>query len=114
MSDVSKHPSSGSFWLSVVGVIGCFLIFAVILYVAYLPARVATTPAIPAGLSEEERLERRLYTPEERRQIYTEMRIREDHALASYQWIDREKGIVRLPIDRAVELIVRDAQAGKP
>ena len=27
----------------------------------------------------------------------------------TYRWVDREKGVVRVPIDRAVELTLRDA-----
>jgi hypothetical protein len=39
------------------------------------------------------------------------MRAAEDSMLNSYQWIDREKGLVRIPIDRAIELL---AQRGLP
>ncbi len=28
--------------------------------------------------------------------------------LTEYRWIDREKGIVRVPIDRAIELVLAD------
>jgi hypothetical protein len=34
-------------------------------------------------------------------------RAREDEELKSYTWIDRKSGIVRIPIDRAMELIVQ-------
>jgi len=39
------------------------------------------------------------------------MRAEEDKILNSYDWVDREKGIVRIPIDRAIEII---AQRGLP
>ncbi|MGE5853214.1 MAG: hypothetical protein ACM35E_08760 [Deltaproteobacteria bacterium] len=39
------------------------------------------------------------------------MRAEEDQILGSYGWIDRERGIVRLPIDRAITLL---AQKGLP
>lgn len=32
--------------------------------------------------------------------------------LNSYGWVDREKGLVRIPIDRAMELVVADPNAG--
>jgi len=35
----------------------------------------------------------------------------EDQQLATYGWVDREKGIVRIPIDRAIDLL---AQRGLP
>lgn len=31
--------------------------------------------------------------------------------LESYAWADREKGLVRIPIERAMELMARDAEA---
>jgi hypothetical protein len=35
------------------------------------------------------------------------MRKAEDVILRSYDWIDRDKGIVRIPIDRAIEILAR-------
>jgi len=32
----------------------------------------------------------------------------QNERLGSYAWIDKEKGIVRLPIERAMELVVRE------
>lgn len=32
--------------------------------------------------------------------------------LASYGWVDREKGVVRIPIDRAMEMVVADPSGG--
>jgi hypothetical protein len=40
-----------------------------------------------------------------------EMRAAEDQVLTNYSWLDKDNGIVRLPIDRAMELI---AQRGLP
>jgi len=39
------------------------------------------------------------------------LRAKEDRELTSYGWIDKEAGVVRIPIDRAMELI---AQRGLP
>ncbi len=49
--------------------------------------------------------------PEPRLQIspqgdLEEVRRRENEILSTYQWIDREKGIARIPIDRAIELFL--------
>jgi hypothetical protein len=46
-------------------------------------------------LEENERTELRSYSEEEERK------------LATYDWVDKSKGIVRIPIDRAMELIVQ-------
>jgi len=35
-----------------------------------------------------------------------ELRNREDAALESYGWVDRERGIARIPVERAMELLV--------
>lgn len=35
-----------------------------------------------------------------------ELRAREEQLLGSYGWVDREKQIVRIPIERAMQLIV--------
>jgi hypothetical protein len=34
------------------------------------------------------------------------MRAREKEVLTSYGWVDREKGVVRIPMERAMELII--------
>jgi hypothetical protein len=39
------------------------------------------------------------------------MRAEEDAMLKSYDWVDREKGIVRIPIQRAIDIL---AQRGLP
>jgi hypothetical protein len=39
------------------------------------------------------------------------MKAEEDETLNSYGWIDRDQGIVRIPIDRAIAIL---AQKGKP
>jgi hypothetical protein len=41
------------------------------------------------------------------------MRQDEDQILGSYGWIDRQKGIVRLPIARAIDLLSQRGLPGK-
>ena len=36
-----------------------------------------------------------------------ELRAVEDHVLTSYDWADKEKRLVRIPIDRAIDLVAR-------
>lgn len=47
-------------------------------------------------------------TPEERRELLTEHRAKEKAESTSYGWVDQKAGIVRIPIDRAMELVVRE------
>ena len=41
-----------------------------------------------------------------------EQHAREQQVLSSYGWVDRQKGIVHIPIDQAMDIMVRDAQSG--
>ena len=47
-------------------------------------------------------------TPEERKKLLAEHRQKELAESTSYAWIDQKAGIVRLPIDQAIALTVRD------
>jgi diphthamide biosynthesis methyltransferase len=42
-------------------------------------------------------------------QALRDLRAREDSELHSYRYLDREKGTVRLPIERAMQLLVSEA-----
>jgi hypothetical protein len=48
------------------------------------------------------------------RQELHQLRAREDAALSSYGWIDREAGRVRIPVDRAMELLTQRGLAARP
>ena len=47
-------------------------------------------------------------TPEERKKLLTDKLEAEHAAATGYAWIDQKAGTVRLPIERAIELTVRD------
>ncbi len=47
-------------------------------------------------------------TPDDRKKLLTEHRETEHLAATSYAWVDQKAGTVRLPIERAIELTVRD------
>ena len=34
-----------------------------------------------------------------------QLRVKEDHILNSYAWVDKQSGVVRVPIDRAIDLL---------
>jgi hypothetical protein len=89
------HPSARSVLVSVLAVLGCFSIFLLILFLAYLPAK---PQPLPDGVR----------TPEERKAALAELRGREQQAASTYGWIDQPAGVVRLPIDRAIELVVQE------
>jgi hypothetical protein len=39
-----------------------------------------------------------------------DLRAQEDTLLTKYGWVDKEKGIVRIPVERARELLVREGR----
>jgi hypothetical protein len=47
-------------------------------------------------------------TPDDRKAILEKNRQKEHHDSTTYGWVDQKVGVVRLPIDRAIELTVRD------
>ena len=128
MNDVSQEPSGGSLWLSVIGILAGFLLFVGVLYLSYLPKRDATAPVTPVFSAEEMkeldklapaeretklvelRWERKVPTPADRKARLLELRDSEAAALANYSWADKEQGIVRLPVARAMELTLQELQ----
>ena len=51
-------------------------------------------------------------TPEPRLQVdaskeLRQMRAAEDAALSSYGWVDKDAGIVKIPVDRAMEILAK-------
>jgi hypothetical protein len=95
MSDAAAKSSFGVYAATF---IGGFLIFVLILVVAYLPNK---AEPLPEGTK----------TPQERADILRELRAKEIADSTSYGWIDQQKGIVRLPIDRAMQLTIDEANA---
>ncbi len=98
MSDTSSCSDSkccSAFGSTLIAVIGGFAIFGLILVVAYLPNKAA-----PVGDG--------VKTPEQRKAILAELHGKEQAAAASYGWVDKENGVVRLPLDRAIELTIQE------
>jgi len=97
---MSNTPTKSNVWVTFGAVIGGFLIFALILTIAYLPQR-------PAPLPEGAR------TPQQRVQLLGEVRAKEQKIAGSYAWIDANAGSVQLPLERAVELTIQELNATK-
>ncbi|EIQ00695.1 hypothetical protein OpiT1DRAFT_05247 [Opitutaceae bacterium TAV1] len=97
----AEPAKTSSFLITLAAVIGGFAIFALILFIAYLPQKPAPI-AIDNGTR----------TPEERAAALAELHAKEHAAATSYGWVDQEKRIVRIPIDEAMRLTVRDLAAG--
>lgn len=61
--------------------------------------------ANPADFAEEQRWK---LTPEGRAKALADLQQKEQAQAGSYGWVDQSKGVVRLPIDRAIELTVKE------
>lgn len=94
--NLSEDPSA--YRIAVVGVVGAVLVFAAIVWLQALFYR-----------AERAEVERKTYSeaPEE----LSRVRAEQLEALNSYRWIDRESGVVSIPIERAMELVAREAAA---
>ncbi len=97
-------------WVSVAAVFGCFALFLFIIYLAYLPQR---EKAAEADLSQVSADDRWQYSAEGRAARLADLRAREQTEQTTYGWVDQKAGIVRLPIDRAMQLTLQDLQAKK-
>jgi lysylphosphatidylglycerol synthetase-like protein (DUF2156 family) len=95
---MSDSASPKNFWVTLAAIIGVFALFALILFIAYLPQK---APPLPEGSK----------TPEERAALLTDLRAKEKSATTTYGWVDQAAGLVRLPTDRAVELTIQELNA---
>lgn len=86
-----KEPFSVNQILSLTGIVGAILVFAVILYVAYLPGK---PPAVDYKVAEE----RKMNADEARAEGLAK--------IIGYEVIDSEAGITRIPINEAMNLTV--------
>ena len=93
MNQSSFDTARATAW--VIGVLGTFLIVALLV----LAMRHYSQPA-PVGIDR----------VEERYRFLHEQRASDAKALNEYDWQDKGKGIVRLPVQRAVELTVQEWQ----
>jgi hypothetical protein len=104
MSDVTPK----ALWPTAVAVIGVFALFLLILQVARMPVQPLGGAA--AGVGEEDQWR---FSNEGRKSRLVELRGREATALQQYGWIDQAAGVVRLPMDRAIELTIAEANANR-
>ncbi len=73
-----------------------FALFGWLAYRVYIPRAYRIAPV--AGV----------LTPADRQALLAEHRVKEAAEAASYGWVDQKAGLVRLPIDRAIELTVKE------
>ena len=101
----------GKYGIGLAVVCGLALIFMFMMLQNFRANQRKQEPPLSPMASQRETL-----PPEPRLQIqpnddWLQYKAREDSLLQSYGWVSREAGVVRLPIDRALELV---AQRGLP
>ena len=85
------ETSTANRLLSLAGIIGAILVFAVILFVAYLPGR---PPAVDSTIAEK------------RKQAADETRAAGQAKISGYEVIDPAAGLARIPIREAMDMTV--------
>ncbi len=76
---------------SILGAIGSLLIFVFILYFAYLPLRPQSADAS---------------IRKERQERLAEHQAKEHSLAQNYRWVNEPEGVVRIPVERAMQLTV--------
>jgi hypothetical protein len=103
-SDVNIRAIFGfGLGLLVAGLIIHLLVWVLFQYFTAREGRMVA-PRFPLAVTQETRVppEPRLQTNP--RQDLGELRAREDQVLSSYGWVDKNAGVVRIPIDQAMKL----------
>jgi hypothetical protein len=83
-----------------VGAVGMILLMVIVLLVEVLFYRTSEAEIYRKVISEQ---------PLELRQIQAEQR----EQLNGYRWVSEPNGVAAIPIDRAIDLVVEEAQAGR-
>jgi hypothetical protein len=102
-----SDPTPKALWPTVLAVIGVFALFLIIMKVAQTPVQPLSSTA---GVAAEEQWR---FSDEGRQSRLVELRGREASALNNYGWVDQPAGVVRLPLERAMELTIAEANANR-
>jgi hypothetical protein len=102
------HNTSKAPRLSIIAVLASGVAFVVVI----LAMRFARPP-VQIELSKIPETDRWKYSAEGRATKLLELRARENSLATTYGWMDRQAGIVRLPIERSLELTLQDLKNQK-
>jgi hypothetical protein len=88
--------------VSIVFIFVLFALFAAVVYYIYVPRKTGAF----AGDG--------IHTETQRKERLAELQKKETEQAGSYGWVDQNAGVVRLPLNRAMELTVQQYAAPKP
>lgn len=106
----AENPRPVSLFTTVF-VLALFAIFFFVVRYFYSPTRTAPQNTAPQNLTEDAAWRA---TSTSRRAALNELRQNHAKEASSYGWVDKDAGIVRLPIERAMELTVEHYGAKQP
>jgi hypothetical protein len=111
MSDLPSHPPRPVSPVAILAALAGFCLFLALVRLVY----VRDLPPAPQNMAADKLTADLAWkaTPAARKAYLDELRAKQGKQAASYAWIDRDKGLVQLPIDRAMDLIARD-NSSKP
>jgi len=104
MSEPAVNPARPVSLFTIILLLGVFSIFLFVIRYTYQPAPMSAYNAAPENLAKD--WEWRA-TAELRRKALQELREKEAKQASSYGWVDQAAGVVQLPLDRAMELTVK-------
>ncbi len=90
------QPTLSNYTLSLIGAVLSLLLFVFIVFIAYLPNR-------PAPVDQE--------LVQTRATRLAELNAAQAELADSYKWVNKPEGVVRIPIERAMELTVQRLQS---
>ena len=108
MSDTPAIPARPVSLFTIVFLFAVFAAFLLVIRYFYHPATTSAFNAAPDNISKD--LEWRANSTN-RRHTLKELRETEARQRSGYGWIDQKAGVVRLPIERAMELTAKDLAA---
>jgi hypothetical protein len=107
--NLSNPPAKPVSWFSVAFVFVGLGLFLLVVKYTYLAHRAPAAHTIaPEQLPADQAWKA---TPDTRKAALAELRANEQKRVGSYGWVDQAKGVVQLPIERAMELTVQELNA---
>ena len=90
---MEKEPSDSTVLLSAAGWIGVFLIFVLILAITYLSSPASSQSAADNA---------------DRASILANVEAEQIRLVNATEWVNRPEGVVRIPVDRAMDIVVKE------
>ena len=90
---MAANSNSSSFLTSLLAVVATMAVFVILVYIAY-GFKSDNAPVV--------------VEPDNPPPSAATLRAQEVEVLTTYAWIDQEKGIVRIPVERATDLVIQE------